>query len=74
MSSIKCIFNIEISVPIDSARKKLWIEAIEHHQEFDYYISRFFVCQNHFMESDLLLKGTRTTLSPGAIPSVFPTR
>lgn len=60
------------SVPYEPYVRAKWIEAIETYQEFDYTPTRFHLCENHFQPNDIQRFGTRTTLKPGTIPSIFP--
>lgn len=60
------------SVPSKPNKRKLWIEAIEKHQEFNYHISTFSVCESHFPENAINQNGKRTTLYPNVIPTIFP--
>lgn len=59
------------SVPIETNKRKLWIEAIEKHQSFDYYASKFYVCELHFPEESLRRGGFRTDLKPNVVPTIF---
>lgn len=60
------------SVPMQSENRRKWIMAIETHQEFDYTVSRFNVCELHFTADLIQKRGQRTDLKPGAVPSIFP--
>lgn len=61
------------SVPMKSENRNKWIQASEKHQEFDYKVSRFFVCELHFTADSLQKRGLRTDVAPGAVPTIFPT-
>lgn len=63
-----CIF----SVPCEASKKKLWVEAIEKHQPFDYYLSKFHVCELHFTADSIKRSGQRTVLHPNVVPTIFP--
>lgn len=52
-------------------QKKLWIEAIEKHQPFDYYVSKYYVCELHFPEEAIRRIGKRTDLLPNVVPTIF---
>lgn len=67
-----CILNF--SVPSEPNKRKLWIEAIEKHQSFDYYVSKFYVCELHFSEESLRRGGFRTDLKPNVVPTIFCSR
>lgn len=67
-----CFPEIQFSVPFEPARRQKWIDAIETHQQFDYYVSRYFVCEQHFSVDAIKRIGFRTDLKPNAIPTIFP--
>lgn len=60
------------SVPSNEPNKKNWIDAITQHQEFDYYVQTFHVCDQHFLPTDIKTSGKRKTVIPGRVPSIFP--
>lgn len=60
-------------VPSDPTRRKKWITAIETHQEFDYSLSTFYVCDLHFPVECIIKRGARTDLAQNALPSIFTT-
>lgn len=66
-----CVF-LHRSVPDDPEKKKLWVAAIETYQQFDFYASKYFVCEQHFLVSEVKRNGFRTTLLPSAVPTVYP--
>lgn len=53
-------------------KRQKWINAIETHQEFDYTVSRFFVCESHFTTGSIQRRGKNTSLDANAVPSIFP--
>lgn len=59
------------SVPAFEPNRSRWIEAIEAFQSFDYVVQTFHVCSRHFLPSDIIVKGKRKTVKPGAVPSLF---
>lgn len=74
MNALQCIVFLFcfFSVPPDPVRKEAWIKAIEKYQEFDYYVSRFVVCEKHFLENEIRKVDLRKKLLPNVLPSVFP--
>lgn len=60
------------SVPSDPDKRMVWIAAIEKHQEFNYHISKFYVCESHFRKDDIYKNRKRTTLLPNVTPTIFP--
>lgn len=61
------------SVPNEPNKRNEWISAIGTYQEFDYYVSKFHVCELHFPEGSIRKIGKRTTLQADALPTIFPT-
>lgn len=59
------------SVPLSQPDRNSWISAIEQHQTFDYYIQKFSVCSLHFKPDALMIRGKRTLIVKGAVPSIF---
>lgn len=57
------------SLPSNADQRAKWIEAIENHQKVDR--QKFNVCIRHFEEAHLKQNGSKKTLIPGAIPSIF---
>lgn len=51
--------------------RSCWINAIEQHQEFDYYVHTYLVCSLHFKPSDLTILGKRKILKKGTVPTIF---
>lgn len=60
------------SVPSNEPNKKKWIDAITQHQEFDYYVQTFHICNEHFLPTDIKTSGKRKTVISGIVPSIFP--
>lgn len=60
------------SVPSDEKRRKAWINAIEKYQAFDSYASKFYVCELHFEDDDIIRNGAKTNLKPNVLPTEFP--
>lgn len=58
-------------VPTEENAKKKWILAIETHQQFDYTVENFFVCEKHFKPSDVIVCDRKKILVRGSIPTVF---
>lgn len=61
-----------LSVPTDLNRRKLWISAIETYQEFDYYVSKFYVFELHFVEGSIRKFGNRSIVDPNDVPTILP--
>lgn len=59
-------------VPFEHAMRKKWIHAIEIHQEFNYKIANYRICEEHFKSEDIMKQNTKKKLIAGAVPSVFP--
>lgn len=59
------------SVPFEPNKRKKWIAAIETHQEFDYYVSKYYICELHFPADAIRRVGGRTDLQADAIPTIF---
>lgn len=68
------MFVFFISVPMKPEKREKWIQAIEKYQEFDYALSRFFVCELHFQADSIEKRGSRIDLKPGTVPTIFPTQ
>lgn len=60
------------SVPLKNPNRKLWIDAIENFQPFDYVIQNYYVCSLHFSSTDLKISGKRKTVISGRFPTIFP--
>lgn len=70
------IFNTKnnlkyFSVPTFQPNRGLWIEAIEKFQTFDYKVQTFHVCSEHFLPTDIVVRGKKKTVIPGRVPSLF---
>lgn len=61
----------DFRVPSEPSRRKLWIDAIEQFQDFDYYVSKFYVCELHFENGSFRRIGEKTILSPNIVPTIF---
>lgn len=59
-------------MPSDPIKRKKWIDAIEKHQEFDFSICKYYVCQLHFPDDCIKKAGSRTNLLAGVVPTIFP--
>lgn len=64
--------RIIFSVPSDPEKKNAWIAAIESYQQFDHFLSKFYVCELHFGAESVRKIGSRTILVPNALPTIFP--
>lgn len=60
------------SVPSEPNKRKNWIKAIETHQEFDYFVSKYIVCELHFESDSITKTGSRTDLKRNTVPTIFP--
>lgn len=60
------------SVPSDKERKDAWVAEIEKFQEFDHYVSKFYLCESHFAEGTITKTGRRAILQRNALPTIFP--
>lgn len=71
-SSLFLIFFLQFcSVPLSNPNRKLWIDAIEKNQPFDYIVSSYHVCSLHFSLSDIKISGKRKTIISGRFPTIF---
>lgn len=64
-------FGSLFCVPSEPIRRSKWIETIETFQEFDYTLSKFYVCEQHFSPESVIRRGARTYLASNAIPTIF---
>lgn len=52
-------------------KRRIWIDAIEKFQQFDYAAAKFFVCELHFLPEQIMRSGGRTDLVDGSVPTIF---
>lgn len=74
LCSINVVYFSRSGPIIDRLKRRTWIEAIETYQPFNYFYSKFYVCELHFSPKEIRRFGGRVSLAPGAVPTIFPQR